>query len=278
MDTRTQMAITEQDRLDFVGGVARLSLWHLASQDPTPERWYPLLTGKSPLFRLSVFWDGHGSPPVDTPDSAPPGWAAVASDVATLHQSYKPDSDTLTFEEAGLLLVWPLLEPRISEDVERWPWLPSCLGSEPPEAGIFGFFLYEFDPGDPNHVILHMGNSLAPESPFAEPPARALELLALLDDTLARNPSSERISSTSWLNCFEPFQRFFPPEWVHSAVASPPGYTYDWWGQFVSRRGAFHRANGDHLRRTGQFPYPSVTCSAPIASVRDHLITSFDLA
>jgi hypothetical protein len=271
------MAITKKDREDFVGGVARLSLWYLASQEPTPEKWVALLTGQSPLFRLSVFWDGHSAPPVGNSGTAPAEWLALVSDVAALHRSYNPDTDTLTFEEAGLLLIWPHLEPRISGDIAKWPWLPSCLGSQPPEAGIFGFFLYEFDPDDPNHVILHMGNSLSPESPFREPSTRARELISLLDDALSRNPSATRISSTSWLSCFEPFQRFFPPQWVHSAVASPPGYTYDWWGQFVTRRGAFHRANGDHLRSTGQFPYPSVTCTAPIESVRSHLTSCFGL-
>ena len=271
------MAITEQDRRNFVEGVTRLSLWHLARRSPSPDQCHGFLTGQTPLYRLTEFWDRHAPPPVSSPADAPSGWSTLVSDIASLCGSYDPDSDTLSFEEAGLLLVWPHLESRIKKDVKTWPWLPSCLGSEPPETGIFGFFLYDFAPRDPSLVVLHMGNSMAPDAPFAEPDARAREFISLLDDATSRNPSATRIASTSWLNGFPPFQRYFPPEWVDSAVASPPGYTYDWWGQFVTRRGGFHRANGDHLRATGRFPYPSITCTAEITSVRSHLVTSFDL-
>lgn len=271
------MAITEPDRRDFVENVARLSLWHLASQNPPPRRWYSLLTSESPLYRLCRFWDGHSPPPVDTPADAPPEWRETVVGLSERFQTCAARNDVLSCEEEGLDLLWPILEPRIPEDVKRWPWLPSCLGSEQPEAGIFGFFLYEFDTRDSDFVVLHMGNSMAPDSPFSDPAARARELLALLDDALHRNPSASRIASTSWLNLFPPFQQFFPPEWVASAVASPPGYTYDWWGQFVTRKGGFHRSNGDHLRTTGRFPYPSVTCSADIASIRSHLSARFSL-
>jgi hypothetical protein len=271
------MAITHSDRRSFVEGVTKLSLWYLYSRRPAPEGCYTLLTGQTPIFRLTAYWDGHSAPPVGSADGSPPEWSAIVSDIADLHRSYRPGTDTLTFEEAGLLLLWPHLAPRIERDVRAWPWIPSCLGAEIPETGVFGFFLYEFDTADPDLVILHMGNAFAPESPFADPPARARELLSLLDDAASRNPTASRLASTTWLNGFVPFQQFFPPEWVNSAVASAPSYTYDWWGQFVDRRGAFHRANGGSFRQTGRFPYPSVTCAADIASVRKHLTSRFGL-
>lgn len=272
------MAITESDRRSFVEGVTKLSLWYQHSQAPSPDRWYALLTGETPIYRLTAHWDGRSAPPVDTPDGAPTEWSSLVSAIADINRSHKPETDTFAFEEAGLLLLWPHLEPRIERDVRAWPWIPSCLGSEVPETGVFGFFLYEFDPADPNLVILHMGNAFAPESPFADPNAMARDLLSLLDDAVSRTPSASRLASATWLNGFPPFQTLFPPEWVQSAVARRPAYTYDWWGQFVDRRGAFHRANGDRFRQTGRYPYPSVTCSADIASVRAHLISAFGLS
>lgn len=67
------MAITEQDRACFVEGVARLSLSYLSSQNPTADRWYTLLTGQSPLYRLTEYWDGHTSLPVSSPEDSGPG-------------------------------------------------------------------------------------------------------------------------------------------------------------------------------------------------------------
>ena len=56
--------------------------------------------------------------------------------------------------------------------------------------------------------------------------------------------------------------------------ASPPagiGYSYDVWGQMVSRDASFHRKNGESLRRTGRLPYPSLKCHCRTDALRDFL-------
>jgi len=54
-----------------------------------------------------------------------------------------------------------------------------------------------------------------------------------------------------------------------------PPFPYDdergWWGQFTDRRGELHRANAEHLRRTGNFRYPFLRCSCTVAELRAHL-------
>ena len=273
------MPIAAADRQDFVRKVAGLSLWLTATDLARRSSFYDAVTGMSPLYRLTTFWDRSTPPPTRDSDRRDDRWKSLVSQLDGVYTRHLDAKEMGRFEQESLDILWPFLEARIEQDVADWPWLPSCLGSEEPEAGIFGFFLYEFGRTETDEptIVLHMGNSFSPHSPFADPHSRARELSQLLDDAEVRVPSVQHIVSTSWLNCFEPFQAFFPSEWVHSTVAQPLGYTYDWWGQFVTRRGGFHRPNGDHLRSTGRFLYPSVTCGCAIPLLRRHIADHFDL-
>ena len=182
-----------------------------------------------------------------------------------------------SWEKAGLEALWPVLEPRIRRDVEAWPWIPSCLGTQRPEAGVFGFFLYEWrDTGDGQEsLLLHMGNSLAPRSPFEDLGTRANELLRVLDSAEKARPDAKRLVSETWLNSFGAFLRLFPPDWSRNPAAGELGHAFDWWGQFVTRRGSYHKPNGDFLRTTGCFRYPSVSLGCDVQALRRHLEHSF---
>ncbi len=194
-----------------------------------------------------------------------------------IFRRYSSNEDTGILEKEGLELLWPVLEPRIEQDVKAWPWIPSCLGDSPFETGMFGFFLYEFfytETGE-QRIFLHMGNSFAPDSPFDDLNARVCELKRLLEDASTREPEVQYVTTDSWLNSFSLFLKFFPLEWKKSFKLTPLGYAYNWWGQFVNRRGSYHQCNGEYLRGTGQFPYPSVICTCTIESLRQHLNEKF---
>ena len=123
---------------------------------------------------------------------------------------------------------------------------------------------------------LHLGNPFAPESPFADPRARAEELWRLVGDVCRDRPEITEIGTGTWLNSFQPFLDFFPPEWAASATPFSrlvPGM--GWWGQFLDRRGGFHRKNGEHVRRTGKFPYPVMDCHCRIDRLKEHLRSKF---
>jgi hypothetical protein len=43
----------------------------------------------------------------------------------------------------------------------------------------------------------------------------------------------------------------------------------------IDRAGDFHQRNGQHLRDTGQFRYPCITCVSSIDSTLSHLRKQF---
>ena len=97
-------------------------------------------------------------------------------------------------------------------------------------------------------------------------------LLQLLRDTRARRPEAQIVWCGSWLNSAPPFLALFPESWRESAkVSRKSGVGMGHWGQFMDRTGRFHVRNGEHLRATGAFPYPSRSCHAPLDEIIAHL-------
>ena len=262
------MPITLEARTHFVRNVTKLSLWLGRRRSGPGAGFSEWLTRHTPVYRLTALWDGERHPA-----HPPQGWSDASWDAAVRDLAEMPVCD----EDAGLRRLWPLLQPRIRRDVADWPHIPSGIGTER-RVRLFGFFLYdltEFGRAT-TEMNLHMGNTQAPESPFHDVPARAGELARLLRDAQSLKPDMEWIQCASWLNTFAPFLRLFPAAWAGSATPPrPPGYSYGWWGQFVWRDGRFHKRNGEHLRRTGQFPFPAVVCRCRIASLRQHLRQCF---
>ena len=273
------MGIALEDRRDLVENLARLSLWFAGQRALAGDSLRDVIGRKTPLYRLTVFWDGATaliSPEDGWRDHR---WDTLLGKMERIHERYGGQERAEQWEQAGLDVLWPLIEPRIEKDVRAWPWIPSCLGATRPETGAFGFFLYEWQGvgEDSESLLLHMGNSLAPQSPFEDLEARARELLLVLASARKVKPHVDRIVSNSWLNSFGAFLRLFPTEWQRAVAPGPLSHTYDWWGQFVTRRGSYHTRNAEHLRRTHHFPYPSVICRCDIDTLRRHLEDEFDL-
>ena len=154
----------------------------------------------------------------------------------------------------------------VGSAVANWPRI---------EKRPYGFFAYNLaDWGGPaaRAVEIHIANPFAPASAFADPQQRRRELRHLLSDAKNAHPDATHLATGTWLNAFPPFLAFFPPEWAASAH---PVTTASWggghWGQFYTRRGGFHRQNGEHLRRTGELRYPPLHCHCRLDTVIAHL-------
>ncbi|MBN1672326.1 MAG: hypothetical protein JXR37_14900 [Kiritimatiellae bacterium] len=263
------MPILAQDRREYVREVTELSLW-LAQRNAAPGiPFETTFTNISPVYRLTVLWDGAHHPAEGHDDRR---WTRILRELNTAREGVDLN-DSAAFEEEGLHILWPYLEPRIEKDVAAWPWIPSTYGTKPTGTGEYGFFLYEIKQGQSGEPVvdLHMGNALAPDSPFRDLDARVGELVRLLDDAQRRAPSAVRLESTTWLNGHGTFLGLFPAEWARSPQPEPLGYAYNWWGQFVNRRGGFHQRNGARLRESGRFPYPCTRCECRIESLRRYL-------
>ena len=271
------MPITLDIRRELIANYVPLSLhvvWRLVRNGlPFDEA----LNGKTDLYRCTALYDGK-----ILPDHPPAGWRCqpwerAADALEAILARHEADADSSALEREGYEVLRPLLEPAFERDVAGWPRI---------ENRPYGFFTYQVTDqwlGGQTVITLHLANPFAPASPLADLPGRARELRRLVDDVTgawARDdptrPALERIGTGSWLNALPPFARLFPPEWAAGARPFPrlvPGK--GWWGQFIDRRGGYHRRNGDHLRRTGRFPYPVLNCTCSVDALRQHLAERF---
>lgn len=253
--------ITHEAATEFVTELVKVSLWladWLERQEGVPLE--ETLSFRTDIYRLTTLWDGEHHPAHQSTDWHDEKWNQLLTDLRAIRAKHGDDTDA--FEAAGLALLWPVLEPRIEAYARTAPR---------PEDRPFGFFSYDLD-DEPDTIAIHMGNPFAPQSPFRDMDARARELLALLDHAQATYPAAQHVWTGTWMNSYPPFRKLFPEAWHRSASDPTPLDCWgNWWGQMVSRTGGFHHKNGEHLRRTGRFPYDCVRCSCRIVELREHL-------
>ena len=262
------MAITIKARTDFVRNISKLSLWLAQKYSIQNIPFEKALSKGTPLYRLTVLWDGMHHPAAGWDDEQ---WNHLTD---RLKRLFSGELNSAQAEKQGLKILWPYLEPRIERDVQEWPWIPSAFGTKKMEERVYGFFLYEIIE-DGKTIDLHMGNPYAPHSPFENMKQMEADLKDLLEGVITVNTGVENIVCESWLNSFKPFCSLFPLEWCENSVKTDMfNYTYDIWGQMMNRHGAYHLRNGDLLRKTGEFPFASIKCGCKIDSLFKHLRNS----
>ena len=262
----SELQYTLENRRDYVTKVSRLSLWFAWNRSDNPDELIRILSSQTPLYRLTEFWDGKAHPSQsDFPWSSSP-YTALTDRLRSLRE----DSGITTerFEEVGFELFLPHLEPRLEQDIRAWPWIPAGFITYvlPPDqlSGIFACEHYD------DTLEIHIANGCMPESPFEDMHTRAQDLMDLIDGASGRDPDLRHIGCNSWLNEFPPFLKLFPPEYPRDGIA-PLGYSFNWWGQMLTREGRFHERNGQHLREAGDFPYSSRDGKCEISALREHL-------
>ena len=264
------MPITLEARRDYVEGVVPLSFWLARKLSREGLPLHEALSAKTPLYRLTSLYDGHHHPANPDAGWRDERWEELLTEWDTLYARHRDDPGSEAIERAGLERLRPLLEARLEQDVREWP---------KPEDRPFGFFSYNASPKEvtERQISLHLANVFAPESPFAALQVRASELARLLDDAEAKYPGLQKVYCGSWLNSFQPFLDFFPPAWSASAQPRILVYSQGWWGQFTDRKGAYQKKNGEHLRRTGAFPFVSLGCTCSVPAIKGHLHAHFGI-
>ena len=190
-----------------------------------------------------------------------PEWGHYRSKLEHIFRQSLEDgaqSPVMSVEIAGLDLLWPALDERISKG------LPLV---EYRQETSFGCFFYNLE----GPVIdLHFVNKEIPNPPFEHPVHRQSELRELLTHCQNTHAGLEMIQMGSWLNAYEPFRQLFPMSWVPSGETK--GYnSLAWWGQFINYRGEFHVNNAARFRDTGYFPYPCTFNQCRISDLMAHL-------
>ena len=237
-------------RIHYVSHFLNLSLWYvrvlMAREGIAFE---DAIVSRVNVYRNTDFFDGTHHPAWGHEDL---DWNAYLKGLKAIFDRCKGEA----WEEEGLAYLWP----RVTKEGRR----PSAKGRP--------YHCWTYDDGE-DYIALHIANVYQPKSPLSEMRGAFRDtLLQLLRDTRARRPEVKIVWCGSWLNSAPPFLALFPESWRESAkVSRKSGVGMGHWGQFMDRTGRFHVRNGEHLRATGAFPYPSRSCHAPLDEIIAHL-------
>ncbi len=257
------MASRLEIRRNYDRECVKLKIWYVHRLLRTERRPFAeLITTRVDIYRRTHLWDGKRHPAQGHPD---PEWDALVAQLQALFDQHAADATTQALEEAAYALLLPAMEQRLAGERDGDLW--KGAGQEIPPTP---YSCFSRDYAD-DRVHLHFTNFLQPKSPFWDMPALARALLKLLDDLERDRPDIRRVQCGSWINGFPPFRSLFPPEWRDDGRRYTPGYTYGWWGQFMTHTGDFHYPNAEKFRATGAFPYPNLVCHADRGVVRAHV-------
>lgn len=191
-----------------------------------------------------------------------PSWLALEARAEQLYQAHRDDA--LAFEEEAFALFQPHLDARAPRDFAD-------------RSGIDGYTYgsIRFDPPgaqEPTRVSIHIANTIAPHSIFADPtylPNCLLEVMARAEQAHGANA----LDTFTWLNSHPRWLALFTTEWQKHL--SPPNqdilWHYGFWGQFINARGAFNARLAQQFRTTGCLPYPPRGSWCSFAALRRHL-------
>lgn len=249
-------------RVHYVQEFTRLSLWYANKrlQDNLGDL-KDTINVRVNLYRNTSLYDGNRHPAAGDED---PEWNAIVAKLGEIFNQYGNDSEAV--ETKGLAGLWPLMEARIREK-----------GNEQPGLGDRSHECWNLDYKHEGAVAIHILNVYQPGSPLSDMLVQfAASLIRLLRDSRASRPDVKMVRCGSWMNSAPRFQMLFPETWIQSAEKRTEiRYTMGTWGQFMDRRGDFHKKNGAILRQTGEMPFASSLCRCTIEEALDHLQEAF---
>ena len=190
-------------------------------------------------------------------------WHALQAGVLEQCRAHGPQAETGPLEDRILGEVRTVVDDAYVADV-----LYARYRGHYESAAPFHGFTHDISDGQ---IVLHFTNTFDPDSAFRHPGKLRQGLARLLQEARAHDRGAARETCGTWLNSRPAFSDLFPTTWCASAEASAPAGHGGWWGQFTDRRGELHRANAEHLRRTGDFRYPFLRCSCGVAELWTHL-------
>ena len=246
---------------DYAEGTLRLMVGYaraLAASADAAEPPGQILDRRVDILRHTTLFDGrHPASVLDPPNTA---WEALKERLIAVLERAADDA----VEDACWRILEPLVTPILAERQAH---------SRQFSQGPYNCWRYEFVAanagGDENvdRIAIHFSNAYCPHSPFDADHRGPLaaDLGRMLADARRAHPTARRVVCGSWLNSLPPFAALFPPEWKASFASRDfSGGTAGFWGQYMDRRGAFHRRNGEQLRATGRHPYVAGVCGCDL--------------
>lgn len=259
-------------RIHYATHFLKLSLWYVRQLMHTEGADFnEAVNGRVNIYRNTDFYEGGNKLPAR--GHVDPEWDDYLKGLKAIYDRHPNPSDTVALEAEALDYLWPRVRGvrDVRRDVKKNTEKPS--GNERP------YECWTFDDGG-DDIAIHIGNVYQPESPLSERYVDFVAmLLKLLRDTKERRPEVVKVGCGSWMNSIKPFQDMFPKCWHDSAHKSQrSSFGMGHWGQFMTRTGTFHERNGQLFRETGDFPYASLYCHAPIDEILAHLEANFSEA
>ena len=122
-------------------------------------------------------------------------------------------------------------------------------------------------------VAVHLVNADMPDSPLADLPRFARDLLHAMEDARNQHPTITHVECGSWLNHHSTFMRLWPQLYLDSrrieCVAG--GFGPGAWGQYMTADGAFNARRAHKLREAGLHPYPLSEAHCQVGDAVRHL-------
>lgn len=248
-------------RADYVRGALALMIrhtWDLCHLPHGPAPLFEALDKCVNIYRMTSLYDGRHDP--TDPAFRSRDWEGIKAGLRKRFMAHEDKGDVAALEQDALEYLWPLLESRIERDA-----VPVRKGPDRP----FGCWTAHYE-GD--RVTLDIANAFQPASPFEHMDEFAGDLLNLLEDARARAQRPSAVACRSWLNHFPPFQALFPKTWRdHPGPTERRAADMGIWGQYMDRRGGFHRAHAARYRAARAHPYPCSWASCGIDEAIEHL-------
>lgn len=188
--------------------------------------------------------------------SGDPAWRDLRNEILAECRRHGTTADTCELEDRVLSRVRTFVDDTYIADTIYARYREDHTNATP-----FGGFTFDVDD---ERVSLHFTNTFDPDSPFRHTPDLRAGLTRLVGRVRKRHPGVSRVACGTWLNSLPVFASLFPPAWRANAETATPAGHGGWWGQFTDRAGRLHRANAEHLRRTGSFRYPYLRCSCAL--------------
>jgi len=237
-------------------------VWKLAFHREPPTPISEALDQRVDILRKTMLYDGrHPALGLNPPNEK---WDNLKSDLEATFYSHATATNTDALEGKCWEILAPLILPNLREKFQN---IRQVIES-PYSCWRYSFLSkHGLKPELINCIDIHFYNAFSPESPFKPPQLHQVtqDLLRVLEDAKKAHTTAKKVVCGSWLNQLPPFLKFFPSTWTESFEAWEfSSGTAGHWGQYMDRRGAFHRHNASKFRDLGKHPYTFGICHCDI--------------
>lgn len=253
---------TLEEHRTYLYEIVRLKLFFM-------HRWLTAHPEEEPVAvlrnRIDIYRKTDANPEPLTPKTLlweAAAWQALEQPLLACYARHVTDAER--FENEGFTILQHSLDARCERDYLD----PSVL-----QRYQCGSLRYDVYTEPTASVGFHIANAVQPRSIFDNPHYLPACFLALMEQVEALYGAVE-IKTGTWLNGKSKWLALFPEEWQTNL--QPPthnvGWSYGFWGQFITARGTFNHPFGEHMRRTGEFVYYPRTSHCTIRAMRTHML------